>query len=117
MIFQFDKLSGDVLFDTALHAAICDFSDSSVLNENFYENKANLMPFNRTKIRFIDCINDHIYMSDLGRSMMFKASLDGKTELAFGEFGYEPGKLNEPSGMQIKCFKFSIFKLFKFVHI
>ena len=67
----------------------------------YYENRANLIPFEKSKIRFINCYQNYIYASDLGRSIVFKTTLDGQTELAFGTFGKMPGQMNEPSGIHV----------------
>lgn len=48
------------------------------------------------------CISeDHLYVSDLGRSIVYKTSLQGDMELAFGHFGKAKGQMNEPSGIHV----------------
>lgn len=48
------------------------------------------------------CISDdHLYVSDLGRSIVYKSSLQGDMELAFGHFGKAKGQMNEPSGIHV----------------
>ena len=81
--------------------AIFEHANQSVLSSKYYGNKADLIPFERSKIRFIDCFQNYIYASDLGRSIIFKTTLDGKMELAFGSFGQTPGQMHEPSGIHV----------------
>ena len=83
------------------------YAKSTALNSNFYDNKAVLLPFESTKIRFIYCTKDLIFASDLGRSIIFKTTLDGEIALAFGQFGKigSMGQFNEPSRISL-CYMF-----------
>jgi DNA-binding beta-propeller fold protein YncE len=101
VIHIFNKATGELMKSSPYQPAIFEHAKSSVLNSLYYDNKADLIPFDRSKIRFIDCFQNYIYASDLGRSIVFKTTLDGKTELAFGTFGNTPGQMNEPSGIHV----------------
>ena len=101
VIHMFNKITGELLKSSPFQPAIFEHAKSSVLNSLYYGNKADLLPFEKSKIRFIDCFQNHIYASDLGRSIVFKTSLDGKIELTFGTFGKTPGQMNEPSGIHV----------------
>jgi hypothetical protein len=94
-------MTGELIKSSPYQPAIFRYSNSSTLNSMYYENRANLIPFEKSKIRFINCYQNYIYASDLGRSIVFKTTLDGQTELAFGTFGKMPGQMNEPSGIHV----------------
>lgn len=57
--------------------------------------------FDRTKIRFMCFAHNCLYVSDLGRSIVYKCSLDGQILLAFGFNGHKKGEINEPSGILV----------------
>lgn len=98
---MFNKNTGELTKSCPYQPAINENSKSSFLNRLYYENKADLIPMDKSKIRFIDCHQDYIYASDLGRSMVFKTNLKGEIVNVFGTFGKAPGQINEPSGIHV----------------
>ncbi len=103
LIHTFNKYTGELVKSCPYQPVLQQYAKSEALNSNFYDNKAVLLPFESTKIRFIDCAKDFIFASDLGRSIIFKTTLDGEIALAFGQFGKSGsmGQFNEPSGIHV----------------
>jgi hypothetical protein len=67
-----------------------------------YPNLASsLNPFEKTKIRFTYSQNNCLYASDLGRSIVYKTTLDGEILCAFGKNGRSKDEFNEPSGIYV----------------
>lgn len=73
----------------------------SLFNWTLLIEQGNLHGFDKTKFRFMCISEDHLYVSDLGRSIVYKTSLQGDMELAFGHFGKAKGQMNEPSGIHV----------------
>jgi len=102
-IHAFNKYTGELIKSCLYDPLLPEYAEKTILNRNFYENKADLSPFKNSKIRFIGCAKDFIFASDLGRSIIFKTTLDGEMTLAFGQFGNigSMGQFNEPSGIHV----------------
>lgn len=100
-IHIFNKNTGELISSSAYQPAMQQYSTSLMLNKLYYNTKVDLIPFENSKIRFIDCHRDFIYASDLGRSIVFKTTLDGRNQKAFGVYGRGVGQLNEPSGIHV----------------
>ncbi|XP_075748970.1 uncharacterized protein LOC119172047 isoform X1 [Rhipicephalus microplus] len=56
-------------------------------------------PSSGSKCRFMDVYDNHIFVSDLGLSCMYKTDLKGALVCTFGTKGKEYGKMFEPSGV------------------
>jgi hypothetical protein len=99
-IFTFNRKTGRVLNEKHYDPISNKHSNSEMIERKF--NLQETIPFSSSKIRFVCCKNDHLYASDLGRSLIFKTDLNGETELVFGKHGKSIGELNEPSGIHIE---------------
>ncbi len=103
-IFIFDRRTGDVINKKPFEPIINTCADPVILREQFSREKTlneNIVPFEKTKIRFIYYNKGSLYASDLGRSIVYKTNLNGEIELAFGGYGKKKGELNEPSGIYV----------------
>lgn len=102
LIYTFDRITGKVLNSKPYQPALKAYADSHNLKEAFGSKKIlgnNLVPFDKSKVRFICSNQNSLYAADLGRSIIYKTNLDGEIELAFGFQGRRHGELNEPSGV------------------
>lgn len=97
----FNKSTGELIRSSPYEPVIAQHARSPVLNQSFYNNKADLPPLEKTKIRFIDSSRDYVYAADLGRSIIFKTNFDGTIVKAFGTFGKRMSQFCEPSGIHV----------------
>jgi hypothetical protein len=93
-IYTFDK-TGQLLNSKSYQPIIKDLSSSL----NYPNLSKKTEPFDKTKIRFISSSQNCLYSSDLGRSIIYKTTLDGEILFAFGHHGKQKGQFNEPSGL------------------
>lgn len=106
LIYVFDRITGQVISTRSYEPGVLSCSNSEQLKSRFSGDKSmplgmRLVPFDKTKLRFICINNDNLYASDLGRSIIYKTNLQGETMLAFGYHGTEKGHINEPSGIVV----------------
>ena len=94
LIHTFDK-SGQLLSSKSYQPIVKDLASTF----NYPNISKKVEPFEKTKIRFICVSQNSLYSSDLGRSIIFKTTLDGEILFAFGHHGKHKGELNEPSGI------------------
>lgn len=96
LIYTFDK-QGNVLNTKPYQPVQKEFSS----NLQYPNLSKKIEPFDKTKIRFIHCAQNCLYASDLGRSIVYKTTLDGEILFAFGYHGKHKGEFNEPSGVYV----------------
>ena len=104
-VHTFNKYSGELLKSKPFEPVISECSKSSTLYQLFGDKKVlgkQLVPYEKTKVRFIYACQNSLYVSDLGRSIVFKTSMNGEMELAFGQFGRGRNEFNEPSGIHVE---------------
>lgn len=103
LIHTFNRHSGKLLNSKPYQPALKNFAQSSSLIRQFGDQNiiGNLVPYEKTKIRFISSNGNSLYAADLGRSIVYRTNLDGEVELAFGFQGKRRGELNEPSGVHV----------------
>ena len=94
LIHTFDK-SGQLLNSKSYQPIVKDLTSSL----NYPNISKTIEPFEKTKVRFICSSQNCLYSSDLGRSIIYKTTLDGEILFAFGHHGKGKGQLNEPSGI------------------
>ncbi|XP_023210786.1 tripartite motif-containing protein 2-like, partial [Centruroides sculpturatus] len=73
--------------------------DGGVENRNLYEPL--IKRHEKSKCRFLAYYSNEVVVSDLGLSMMYKTTVDGKLIKTFGTFGNIEGTMNEPSGIAL----------------
>jgi hypothetical protein len=107
VILTIDKRNGNVLNCKPYQPCLPEYADQSVLYEldssvnRSANSRLGLIPFQANRLRFIGCNQDSVYATDLGRSIVYKTSLDGEIEMLFGSYGGMMGELNEPSGLYV----------------
>ena len=105
LIYVLKRETGEVLSKKPFTPGQKCHADSDKLLAAFGARRllgASLQPFDKTKSRFLCVAGDSLYVSDLGRSVVYKTSLQsGEIELAFGHYGKAKGQMNEPSGIHV----------------
>ncbi|XP_067120648.1 tripartite motif-containing protein 2-like [Centruroides vittatus] len=73
--------------------------DGGIENRNLYEPL--MKRHEKSKCRFLAYYSNEVVVSDLGLSVMYKTTVDGKLIKTFGTFGNIEGTMNEPSGIAL----------------
>jgi hypothetical protein len=106
IIYTFDKISGKVLNSKPFEPCIETCSNPNTLHQLFNDYKnvlsKSLAPFRQSKCRFIYSNQNSLFVSDLGRSIVYKTNLNGEIQFAFGHYGRMRGQFNEPSGIHVE---------------
>lgn len=103
-IFTFNRKTGQVIKKAPYEPVMSQYAESIILKRNFEKDlmhNNHILPFDKSKIRFMCCNQDYLYASDLGRSLIFKTDLNGQIKQVFGRFGKLKGELYEPSGIHV----------------
>jgi hypothetical protein len=106
VIYTIDKQTGKMLSGQPFEPILQECANSEMLATMFSHRAGilgqQLIPFDKTKVRFIHANQNSLFVSDLGRSIVYKTNMNGEIQLAFGHFGRKQGEFNEPSGLHVE---------------